>query len=138
MAAGRRSPAAERPPVVRRWPLRTATAVVAVEAGLLVVATVGLTVYQLTGHRPLDALNSWLVVVLAALGAVGLFAVWRGLLHGNRRARSPGVLTQLIVIPIGVTSVQHGGWWAGVPLVVGGLAGLVGLLAPSSTEVFYG
>ncbi len=120
------------------WPLRTAIVVVGVEGVALGTSSLALIVYQLTGHGSLDALNAGLVIGFAALGALALFFVWRGLVRGSRRARSPAVLTQLLAIPIGASAISQGAWWYGVPLLAGGIAGLIGLFAPSSTEVFYG
>jgi hypothetical protein len=60
--------------------------------------------------------------------------VVRGLARPRRWARSPAVLTQLIVFPIGVTTAVHGGELVGIPLAVCGFAGLVGLFAPSTTQ----
>jgi hypothetical protein len=117
-------------------PLRVALAVTAVEALALAVSAVGLAVYVASGHRPHDSADLWLVVVLAALGAAGLGVVVRGIAGGRRWARSPAVLTQLIVLPIGGSALGNGGLLAGVPLLLGGLAGLVGLFAPSSSQIF--
>ena len=44
------------------------------------------------------------------------------------------MLTQLIVTPIGVTTILHGGELVGIPLAACGLVGLVGLFAPSTTS----
>jgi O-antigen/teichoic acid export membrane protein len=117
-------------------PLRVALAATAVEALALAAAAIGLAIYAATGHRPHDSADLWLVVVMAAIGAAGLGLVVRGIARGRRWARSPAVLTQLIVLPIGGSALGHGGVLAGVPLLVCGLAGLFGLFAPSSSRVF--
>ena len=107
-----------------------------IEVLALAVSAVGLAVYATTGHRPHDSADLWFVVVMAAIGAVGLGLVVRGIARGRRWARSPAVLTQLIVVPIGGSALGHGGVLAGVPLLVCGVAGLFGLFAPSSSRVF--
>jgi hypothetical protein len=108
----------------------------AVEAGALACAAIGLAVYQVAGHRPQSVADSWGVVAMAVLGAVGLWLVVRGLAAGRRWARSPAVLTQLIVIPVAATATGNGAPFVGVPLVVCGVVGIVGLFAPSTTRRF--
>ncbi|MDQ1463402.1 MAG: hypothetical protein QOC73_343, partial [Actinomycetota bacterium] len=51
-------------------------------------------------------------------------------------ARSPAVLTQLIVIPVAVSATGNGAVLVGVPLVLCGVVGIVGLFAPSTTRRF--
>ena len=71
---------------------------------------------------------------MAAIGAVGLGLVVRGLARARRWSRSPAVLTQLIVLPIGVTTIGHGGRVGRHSDGVCGLAGLVGIFAPSTYQ----
>lgn len=115
-------------------PLLVAVAATGVEALGLASSAIGLSVYKLTGHRPFDSGDLWAVVGMAAIGAIGLGLVVRGLAQARRWARSPAVLTQLIVLPIGVTTIAHGGELVGIPMAVCGLAGLVGIFAPSTTQ----
>jgi hypothetical protein len=115
-------------------PLLVAVVATGVEALGLAASAIGLSVYKLSGHRPFDSGDLWAVVGMAAVGAIGLGFVVRGLARARRWARSPAVLTQLIVLPIGVTTTLHGGELVGIPLAVCGLVGLVGLLAPSTTQ----
>jgi hypothetical protein len=105
-----------------------------VDALGLAASAIGLSVYKLAGHRPFDSGDLWAVVGMAAVGAIGLGLVVRGLAHARRWARSPAVLTQLIVLPIGVSTIVHGGELVGIPMAMCGLAGLVGLFAPSTTQ----
>jgi hypothetical protein len=105
-----------------------------VEALGLAASAVGLSLYKLLGHRPFDSGDLWAVVGMAAVGAIGLGLVVRGLAHAQRWARSPAVLTQLIVLPIGVTTIVHGGELIGIPMAVCGLVGLIGIFAPSTTQ----
>jgi hypothetical protein len=115
-------------------PLLVAVIATGVEALGLVASAIGLSVYKLTGHRPFDSGDLWAVVGMAAIGAIGLGLVVRGLVGARRWSRSPTVLTQLIVLPIGVTTVLHGGDLVGIPMAVCGLAGVIGILAPSTTQ----
>lgn len=115
-------------------PLLLAVTATGVESLGLAASAIGLSLYKLSGHRPFDSGDLWAVVGMAAVGAIGLGLVVRGLAHARRWARSPAVLTQLIVFPIGVTTIVHGGELVGIPLTVCGLLGVVGLFAPSTTQ----
>lgn len=115
-------------------PLRLAVASTGVEAAALAASAVGLVAYNLAGHRPFDGGDLWAVVAMAAVGAAGLGLVVRGLAMARRWARSPAVLTQLIVLPIAGTAIAHRGALVGVPLTVCGLVALVGLFAPSTSQ----
>jgi hypothetical protein len=131
-------PQPNRPPVPASLgvPLRAAAVATAVEAVALASAAIGLAVYQVAGHRPQSVADSWGVVAMAVVGAVSLCLVVRGLAAGRRWARSPAVLTQLIVIPIAATATGNGAALVGVPLVLCGVVGIVGLFAPSTTRRF--
>lgn len=111
-------------------------AAAAVETLALAASALGLPLYVLLGHRPHDQLDLWLVVALAVIGTVGLALITRGLLLGRRWARSPAVLTQLIVVPVSWNTARNGAPWVGFPLLVCGMVGLVALLAPSTGAQF--
>lgn len=115
-------------------PLLLAVIATGIEAFGLAASAIGLVAYRVAGHRPFDSGDLWAVVAMATVGAVGLGVVVRGLARVRRWARSPAVLTQLIVLPIGVTTIAHGGELVGVPLALCGLVGLVGLFAPSTSR----
>jgi hypothetical protein len=115
-------------------PLLVALIATGAETLGLAASAIGLTSYKLSGHRPFDSGDLWAVVAMAAVGAIGLGLVVRGLARVRRWARSPAVLTQLIVFPIGVSTAVHGGELIGIPLAVCGVVGLVGLFAPSTTQ----
>jgi hypothetical protein len=117
-------------------PLRVAFVATGVEALALAAWAVGLALYQLAGHRPQDVAGSWGVDAMAALGAVGVGLIARGLMGGRRWARSPAVLTQLLALPVGATAIGHGGALVGVLLVMCGLVALGGLFAPSTARRF--
>jgi hypothetical protein len=115
-------------------PLRLAVLATGVEALALAGSAVGLTVYRLSGHRPFDTGDLLAVVAMAAIGAIGLGLVVRGLARARRWARSPAVLTQLIGLPIGINAIGHGGELVGILLTVFTLVGLFGLFAPSTSH----
>ena len=111
-----------------------AVAATGIEAIALAVAAVGLSIYQVSGHRPQSVADSWGVVAMAAVGAVSLGFVVRALVRRRRWARSPAVLTQLIALPIGIGLSGNGGAAVGVPLAVCAAAGLIGLVAPATSR----
>ena len=115
-------------------PLRLAVVATGVEALGLAASAIGLALYRLSGHRPFDMGDLWAVVAMAAIGAIGLGMVVRGLARAQRWARSPSVLTQLIGLPIGVNAIGHGAAPFGIALVLCTLVGLVGLFAPSTSR----
>jgi len=114
-------------------PLRLAVLANGVETLGLASSAIGLALYRLSGHRPFDMGDLWAVVAMAAIGAIGLGLVVRGLARARRWARSPSALTQLIGLPIGVNAMGHGAVLFGVALVLCTLVGLVGLFAPSTS-----
>ncbi|MFI6479669.1 hypothetical protein ACIBH1_17180 [Nonomuraea sp. NPDC050663] len=71
------------------------------------------------------------------LGAGLLWVAYGGLLKAERWGRAPGVLAQIFLIPVGGTVLMERPA-IGVPLIVIALAGLVALLAPSTTQALYG
>ncbi|MET7336219.1 hypothetical protein [Nonomuraea sp. NPDC005650] len=72
------------------------------------------------------------------IGAGLLWVAWGGLFKMERWGRSPGVLTQIFIVPISVTLIQSGQPQLGIPLIVIALAGLATLLAPPTTHALYG
>jgi hypothetical protein len=54
---------------------------------------------------------------LALLASVGLLLVARGLAQGGRWARSPALVTNLIVVPVAIGLFQGGRWYVGAPLL---------------------
>jgi hypothetical protein len=127
-------PADPADPVKLGVTLRLAVAATGVEALGLAASAIGLALYKLLGHRPFDMADLWAVVAMAAIGAVGLGLVVRGLARAQRWARSPSVLTHLIGLPIGVNAIGHGAALFGIALVLCTLVGLVGLFAPSTSR----
>lgn len=78
-----------------------------------------------------DLLNAGLVAVLALAGGAGLVAVARGLLGAQGWARAPALVWQLIMIPVGFTTLDDRPEVA-YPLLASVALVLVGLFAPAS------
>jgi O-antigen/teichoic acid export membrane protein len=79
-----------------------------------------------------DRVRALVTAGLALAAAVGLALVARGLLRRRRWARSPALVTNLLVLPVAVGLLQGGRWYAGVPLLVWALAVLGLLFAPAT------
>ncbi|MEO7981520.1 MAG: hypothetical protein ABI807_11615 [Sporichthyaceae bacterium] len=79
-----------------------------------------------------DALRALVSAGLALVAAAGLGLVARGLRAGRRWARSPALVTNLLVLPVAVGLLQGGRWYVGLPLLLLGLAVLVLLFLPST------
>jgi hypothetical protein len=76
-------------------------------------------------------------ILMAGFGLV-LLVVARGVFLGRRWSRGPGVVTQLISLPIAWSFRGGGTTWVAVVLAVLAITALVGLLHPRSTAVFVG
>ena len=76
-------------------------------------------------------------LLLAWAGAFVLCA--RGLLRRRRWSRAPLVLSELLLLAVGIPLVQGAGArWAGVLLVVGAVVGLLSVLSPAVTAELEG
>ncbi|WP_238016854.1 hypothetical protein KZZ52_05695 [Dactylosporangium sp. AC04546] len=78
-----------------------------------------------------------LEMALSSTGYVALMAaifigVGIALHHRKRWARGPGIVVQMLQMPIGWTMLTHGQPYVGVPLFALGLAGAILLFAPST------
>ena len=111
--------------------LRLCAALVGLQAlGLAAVAVFYLV--ELLVATEDDVVRALVTIGLALAAAVGLALVARGLLHGRRWARSPALVTNLLVVPVAIGLLQGGVWYAGVPLLLWALAVLGLLFAPAT------
>ena len=78
-----------------------------------------------------DFSNAALIAALAGGGGLGLLAVARGLLAAAGWARAPALVWQLIMIPVGFTTLDDRPEVA-YPLLASAALVLVGLFAPAS------
>ncbi len=110
--------------------------VAAAAQGLQALALVCLGAYTcltgITGGAD-DLLDAELVGGLALLGGAALFAVARALLGARGWARSPALVWQLIMIPVGLSTVDDVPV-AGVALLTSVVVIVGGMFAPSAGE----
>ena len=120
-------------PTGRPRALEVAVVVAALEATALLVFGTAVLVQALRGDRS-SALDAGLLVGLLVVWAAGLGWAARGLWHARRWARAPVVLSELLLLAVGIPLVQgEGARWAGVLLVAASVAGLVAVLSPAVT-----
>jgi hypothetical protein len=123
-----------REPLARR-PFVAVLVVVALEVAALAASALAVLISLAIGRHARSEVDAWLLVVLAALGAVLLGYVWQGLRRLRRWSRAPVVLVELLALPVGFSLISDGVWWAGMPLIVCAIVGLIGILAPSTTHL---
>jgi hypothetical protein len=87
--------------------------------------------------EPADLSSSIGVAVIGVLAGAGLLWVAWGALQTARWCRSPGVLTQILALPVAVTLIQSGSSGLGILLIAAAVIALVTLLAPPSTHAMY-
>ena len=96
--------------------------------GIAVVAAVELAVATAA-----DVTRALVSAGLTLRAGAGLLQVGRGLLRARRWARSPALVTNLILVPVAVGLLQGGRWYLGVPLIAAA-ATVVVLLFSSSVN----
>jgi hypothetical protein len=102
------------------------------QGGLLVGIAVFYAV-ELVVATATDVTRALVSAGLTLLAGVGLLLVGRGLLRARRWARSPALVTNLILVPVAVGLLQGGRWSLGVPLIAAA-ATVVVLLFSSSVN----
>ena len=113
--------------------LPLAALIVAVQG--LAVLTLGfaLLVNSVVGN-PDSLVGAIFIGVLAAMGGAGLLLCAWGLRRRRRWSRSPALVWQLLMIPVGWYQVQGGLRWLGLSLVGVSALGAVLLLVPATTQ----
>ncbi len=102
------------------------------QGGLLVGIAVFYAV-ELAVATAADVTRALVSAGLTLLAGAGLLQVGRGLLQARRWARSPALVTNLILVPVAVGLLQGGRWYLGVPLIAAA-ATVVVLLFSSSVN----
>ncbi|GGL52302.1 hypothetical protein [Planomonospora parontospora] len=117
--------------------LTVAAAVLALE-GLTALLLGGYVAVETVVGNPSDAMSSAFVAGFGLLvGAILLRVAW-GLLRAEKWTRSPGVLTQIFMVPVVVTLFQSDRALLGGLLAAAAVTALVALLSPPTTRVLYG
>ncbi len=114
--------------------LLVAAAVAVLQSVGLVVFALAVVVAAVRGDRS-SAADAALLAALVLGWAVFLVVAARGLRDRRRWARAPLLLTELLLVVVGVPLVQGGSSrWTGALMVVSGAVGAVALLTPSVTR----
>ncbi|MEV4707332.1 hypothetical protein [Actinoplanes sp. NPDC049316] len=116
-------------PATLVWAVRLLLA----EAAGLIVLTAYLMVLDVTADAGSLAVAISLTV-LAAIGAAAVFLVGRALARRSARARGPAIVVQLFIIASGGFLLQTGPAWAGVLMMVLGVAVALLCLLPPTTR----
>jgi uncharacterized membrane protein (DUF2068 family) len=115
--------------------MRPAAALVGLEGAALVVIALVYGGAGLVG-APFDRTATLLEAVMALVVGLLLLLVARGLSRTAGWARSPAVVAQLLMLPVGVGLVQGRVWWAAVPVLVLAVAVLVALFTPQARAAY--
>jgi hypothetical protein len=110
-------------------PLRCAILVLGAQSALLLALLVGGLV-GFNGSDPLTTSVGLIVVTACASALLALLA--RALYRRQSWARGPAIVIELLLLPMGVTMTTNGLPVLGVPVIMIGLFGAGGLLAPST------
>ena len=121
----------------RPRPLLVAVGLLALQAAAFVGYALVVLVQAVRGDRTTLLGAGLLAVLLLAWGA-GLGLAARGLWEGRRWARSPVVVTELLLLAVGIPLVLGAGRPAGVVLVVVAVVVLGAVLSPSVTRLLVG
>jgi hypothetical protein len=105
---------------------------VLVEALTLLGYALVAVVQGLRGDRS-GALGPALLAVVLLVWAAGLVVAARGLLRVQRWARAPVVVSELLVLAVGIQLAQGATRWAGAVLVAVTVVALVAVLSPPAT-----
>ena len=113
--------------------MSVAAAVVALEAVLVLVASVLAGLDTIEGHS--YQLSSGIAITILGLAtAAGLGLMSAALRQARRWTRTPSLMTQSFVGVVGIFLVQGARYEWGVPALVLAATGLIALLAPPSTR----
>lgn len=121
----------------RPRPLLVAVGLLLLQAAAFVGYALVVLVQAVRGDRTTLLGAGLLAVLLLAWGA-GLGLAARGLWDGRRWARSPVVVTELLLLAVGIPLVQGTGRPAGVVIVVVAVVVLGAVLSPPVTRLLVG
>lgn len=110
-----------------------AALIVAVQGLAILTLGFALLVSSVVGS-PDSLAGAIFIGVLAVMGGAGLLLCAWGLRRRRRWSRSPALVWQLLMIPVGWYQVQGGMRWLGVSLVAVSAVGAVLLVVPATTQ----
>jgi hypothetical protein len=110
--------------------LQVVAGLVLAEGALLVIIAIFYAVETAVATTT-DVIRALVSAGLTLLAGAGLLLVGRGLLRARRWARSPALVTNLILVPVAVGLLQGGRWYLGVPLIAAAATVVVGLFSSS-------
>jgi hypothetical protein len=113
--------------------LPLAALIVAVQGLAILTLGFALLVSSVVGS-PDSLVGAIFIGVLAVMGGAGLLLCAWGLRHRRRWSRSPALVWQLLMIPVGWYQVQGGMRWLGVSLVAVSAVGALLLVVPATTQ----
>jgi hypothetical protein len=116
--------------------LSLAALIVAIQGAAMLALGLGLMADSVLGD-PDNRVGAILIGVLAGMGGAGLLLCAWGLRRRRRWSRSPALVWQLLMIPVGWYQVQGGLRWLGVPLVAISALAAVLLVVPASAEALH-
>lgn len=116
--------------------LSLAALIVAIQGLAVLALGLGLMADSVLGD-PENRVGAILIGVLSGMGGAGLLLCAWGLRRRRRWSRSPALVWQLLMIPVGWYQVQGGLRWLGVPLVAVSVLAAVLLVVPASTEALH-
>ncbi|MGH3647811.1 MAG: hypothetical protein ACRDTM_11640 [Micromonosporaceae bacterium] len=99
-------------PVTLKW----AVALLALETLVVVGLTVFLGYEDLVGAAENQGLATFMTWYAGAYAAGFAVATW-GLARRKRWSRTPALVLNLFLVPVGWFMIQEGLWWAGVPII---------------------
>jgi hypothetical protein len=117
--------------------LVVAAAVVLCEAAVLAGYALVAVAQGLRGDRS-GPLGPALLAVVLLVWAAGLAAAARGLLRVQRWARAPVVVSELLMLAVGIQLAQGTARWAGWVLVAVTASALIAVLSPPATRALVG
>jgi hypothetical protein len=113
--------------------LPLAALIVAVQGLAILTLGFALLVSSVVGS-PDSLVGAIFIGVLAVMGGAGLLLCAWGLRHRRRWSRSPALVWQFLMIPVGWYQVQGGMRWLGVSLVAVSAVGALLLVVPATTQ----
>lgn len=132
----RDGPAFPAPPSPAPGCLRAASALVGAQ-GVLLVGLAGFYGVRIVSGAPSDVVAATLSAAMALVAGVCLILVANGLRRARGWARTPALVTQMLVLTLAWPALQAGSWVIGVGLAAWAVAIAVLLFLPASNAALH-